>query len=112
MPQRHGGALNSGGTPGNVGGPGRPDAAFRYRARYWLEEAKALQVTAHIVSGDILEVLGTRLGQLVIGNTKNADRLHAVEILRDSAGFGPKQIIVGPDASHIEFTIKLRDDGD
>lgn len=27
-PQRHGGALNAGGTPGNKGGPGRPPKAF------------------------------------------------------------------------------------
>jgi hypothetical protein len=29
VPQPHGGALNSGGTPGNKGGPGRPPKVFK-----------------------------------------------------------------------------------
>jgi len=33
VPQAHGGALNSGGTPGNAGGTGRPPSAVRAASR-------------------------------------------------------------------------------
>ena len=112
IPQARGGFLRPGGGPGpGKPGPGRPDFAFRTRARFYLEKAKGLETVATVLSGDILEFLGQRDGALIVGNTRNADRLKAFELLRDSAGFGPKHVVIGPDAEKIEFTIKLRDDG-
>lgn len=78
-----------GGRAGNKGGPGRPDLAYRERARYWEEQSKGLEVLARIVSGDILEFLGEKQGELVVGYTANSDRIAAYRELRDSAGFGP-----------------------
>lgn len=38
IPQPHGGALNSGGTPGNKGGPGRPPSVLKAFTRELLED--------------------------------------------------------------------------
>jgi hypothetical protein len=46
-----------------------------------LERAKACEVTERIISGDIHEVLGnTKTGEVIVGTTKNRDRLAAIEL--------------------------------
>lgn len=87
VPQRHGGSLNSGGTYGNRGGGDKPDS-FRIRANAILERAKGLDVLGAIVSGDILELVGSKNGEPIIGFTANADRIRAFRELRECAGHG------------------------
>jgi hypothetical protein len=64
--------------------PGRSGAkpqARREACRQALGDAKADVVLAKIISGDVLEVLGTADdGQAVVGATKNADRLGAIKL--------------------------------
>ena len=76
------------GNPGNRGGPGRPSNAWRLRLRTVLEEAGSSEVIKRIISGDISEVLGsTKTGELIVGTTKNRDRLAAIE-LASRIGYG------------------------
>jgi hypothetical protein len=64
--------------------PGRSGAkpqAWRDACRQALGDAKADVVLAKIISGDVLEALGTgEDGQPVVGATKNADRLGAIKL--------------------------------
>lgn len=46
IPQPHGGALKSGGNPGNVGGTGRPPSAIRARMRQHLDSDVLKKVMA------------------------------------------------------------------
>jgi len=76
-----------GGKIGNRGGK-KPPNSFRTRMQLILERAKACEVTERIISGDISEVLGsTKTGELIVGTTKNRDRLAAIE-LASRIGYG------------------------
>lgn len=124
VPQPHGGALRRG-NPGNRGGnhrSGRPDLAFRERARYLLERARGLEVMGMIVSGDILEMVRAEGDTIIYGPTRNADRIRAFEVLRDSAGFKPKDapdgdesqgfvILAPPKAKTAEEWLRLHREG-
>ena len=79
IPQAHGGRLYAGGVPGNRGGGAKP-SKFLAGLRVALEAGKAPEVIQGIISGDILEHLGTdKEGREIIGETRNADRLKAIE---------------------------------
>jgi hypothetical protein len=52
-PQRHGGALNAGGTEGNAGGPGRPPSVLRERLRGSFD--KRIEVLEAIADGDVMQ---------------------------------------------------------
>lgn len=68
------------GNPGNRGG-GRKPWTFRDEMHRALVEGQAGAVVQRIISGDLLEVLGHRDdGTPIIGETKNADRLKAIQI--------------------------------
>ena len=77
-------------------GVGRPTNTFRLRAAYQLEKARGLEVLGRILSGDILEILGSdKHGELIVGQTKNTDRIGAFRELRDAAGYGsPKPVSI------------------
>ena len=75
------------GNPGNCGGGDKTDA-FRIRAAQRLEDAKGLDVVARILSGDILEFLGTKDGTPIVGFTANDTRIRAFRELRECAGYG------------------------
>jgi hypothetical protein len=53
IPQRHGGALNAGGTEGNAGGPGRPPSVLRERLRGSFD--KRIEVLESIADGDVMQ---------------------------------------------------------
>src|SRR5262245_16092539 len=102
------------GNPGNRGGPGRPPNAYRLRARYWEEKSKGLEVLAKIVSGDILESLGTRdvtledgtvVSEIIVGQTKNSDRISAAKALHDAAGYAPARPVVELPEDAVAFVI-------
>ncbi len=94
-----------GGQFGNRGGSGRPTKSFRTRMQLVLERARACEVTERIISGDISEVLGsTKSGELIIGTTKNRDRLAAIE-LASRIGHGLPNTQVPPDPSAVVFVI-------
>jgi hypothetical protein len=75
--------------------PGRSGAkpqAWREDCQKALRDAKADVVLAKIISGDVLEVLGTGDdGQPVVGSTKNADRLGAIKLAASYAHGLPVQ---------------------
>lgn len=50
IPQKHGGALNSGGTPGNRGGPGRPPDAFKELCRQLASGEKTIANVREILA--------------------------------------------------------------
>lgn len=82
IPQPHGGALQVPYKGMHNGGPGRTPDMFRAACREAFARAKGLDVLVHIASGDILELLGQdRQGQPIIGETKNRDRIGALEFL-------------------------------
>mgnify|MGYP001573281101 CR=1 FL=1 len=79
IPQPHGGQLYAGGVPGNRGGGAKP-SKFLAGLKVALEAGKAPEVIQGIISGDILEHLGTdKEGRAIVGETRNADRLKAIE---------------------------------
>ena len=66
------------GLPGRSGDKPR---AWREACKKALADSDAEVVLAKIISGDIHEVLGTSNdGQVVVGATKNADRLGAIKL--------------------------------
>lgn len=69
IPQPHGGALNSGGTPGNKGGTGRPPNAIRALARELLDKNELLQHLAHLGKNAIREgdQINATLGLVKVG---------------------------------------------
>lgn len=92
VPQAHGGALRRGGVPGQRGGSGRPSSGWKRALRGALRSAKGLEVLKRIVSGDILEQLGTkRAGEPIYGTTKNSDRIRAIEFLAEHGHGLPTQ---------------------
>jgi len=48
---------------------------------------------ARILSGDILEFMGTKYGEPIVGFTANADRIRAFRELKESAGYAPPKPI-------------------
>lgn len=90
---------------GNDGGPGRPPNGYRQRARFWEERSKGLEVMARIVSGDILEYLGEKDGELIFGPTRNGDRISAYKELRDSAGYAPPRASIEVPEGSVTFVI-------
>ncbi len=95
IPQPNGrGALNSGGTIGNKGG-GRKPAIWKELCATALKEAKAIPVLKEIISGDILERIGTnpKTGDPIYGETRNSDRLGAVKFLASYAHGEPAQSV-------------------
>lgn len=90
VPQVHGGAL----LPGGTGAGGRPPDLFRAVCRQALEDAKGIEVVKAIISGDIHERVGTDLdGGAIYGETKNKDRLGAIEFLANYGHGKPPQEI-------------------
>ncbi len=92
VPQEHGGALNSGGTPGHKGGPGRPPNELRGTLRDLLEQG--LPTLAGYIEGRVpvkmvgkcekcghehedYELLPDDIRSLSV---KDADRLKAMEL--------------------------------
>lgn len=68
------------GNPGNAGG-GRKPWIWGDLCRQALQEAKADIVLAKIIAGDLHEVIGvTKDGEPIIGETKNADRIKAMQL--------------------------------
>lgn len=87
----NGGKLYAGGVPGNKGG-GRKPSAFLAAMKTALERGKAGVVVEKIISGDILEALGTdKEGNAIVGETRNADRLKAIEFAASYAEGKPAQ---------------------
>ena len=99
-PQRDKAGRLTGGNPGNSGGKrgrsGRPPDAFRELCRQALENADGMEVIKRMISGDIKEPLGrTKMGEPIYGETKNSDRLRAIEWLANYAeGKAPQTIEV------------------
>ena len=92
VPQPHGGARRRGGT--NRGGPGRPSAAWKRLCTAALRSAKGLEVLKRIISGDIREQLSsTKAGEPVVGTTRNADRIRAIELLAEHGHGLPTQTV-------------------
>lgn len=80
VPQARGGALRWGGT--NRGGKGRVTTVWRRACVRLLGTAKALEVLREIISGGIVELVGTsRDGAPIVSATKNADRIKAIDLL-------------------------------
>src|SRR5262245_54305688 len=79
QPQEHGGALRNGGT--NRGGHGAVKLEWREKCRQALVDSKGMDVVLGIISGDIFERIGTdkQTGKPIYGETKNRDRLGAIE---------------------------------
>jgi hypothetical protein len=79
------------GNPGNRGG-GRKPWVFKEEMQRALQEGDAGTVVKKIISGDILEVIATSDdGTPVVGDTKNADRLKAIQIAASYAEGLPVQ---------------------
>lgn len=84
----------SGGNPGNKGG-GRKPWVFHEEMRRALQESDAGTVVRKIISGDIHDVLGvTKDGEPIVGETKNADRLKALQIAASYAHGLPVQATI------------------
>lgn len=64
-----------------------------------LRAGKAAEVTRDIISGDIYEQIGVdRGGKPIYGETRNADRLRAIDLAAELADLKPKkdmQVAVG-----------------
>lgn len=66
--------------------------AFKELCRDSLDRVGALKVVEHIIAGDISEEIGRgKLGEIIYGETKNADRLKAVQFLAGYAHGMPTQ---------------------
>ena len=84
------------GNPGGGGGRHRRD--WIAECHQALKSARALDVLKTIISGDILEQLGTtKKGKPIYGQTRNADRLRAIEFLAHYAFGKPAQPGAGQD---------------
>ena len=85
--QEHGGALKSGGTPGNKGGTGRPPSAIREHCRgSFAERVKVLET---IADGEVIEkmlVEGSDGEIEVMKSARVTDRLKAIELLAKYGG--------------------------
>lgn len=95
VPQRNGGALFAGGVIGNVGGRGGSKPAEFVRAcREAVTDNQLLRVLVRIAIGDIHERIDTaKDGTPIYGETKNSDRIRAIELLVNR-GFGlPTQAV-------------------
>lgn len=83
---------------------GRPPDAWREACRQALADAKGLDVVKHMISGDILEQLGTdRDGKPIYGETRNGDRLGAVKFLANYAEGMPTQPIEIGEMTHEDW---------
>jgi hypothetical protein len=85
-----------GNHPGNTGGKkgrsGRKPWAFRDEMRQALEAGEAGKVVQRIISGDILEEIAQDdEGEPIYGDTKNADRLKAIQLAASYAEGLPVQ---------------------
>lgn len=70
----------SGGNPGNRGG-GRHPWIWGDLCRQALEQSKAHIVLKKIIAGDLLEITGYNDdGTPIVGETKNADRIKAMQL--------------------------------
>lgn len=78
------------GNPGNKGGGLKP-WVWRDEMRRALQEGDAPTVVRKIISGDIQEILGVKDGTPIVGETKNADRLKALQIAASYAEGLPVQ---------------------
>ena len=87
LPQRHGGALRSGGKPGNRGGTGRPPSVIRERCRGSFEDRI-------VVLEEIADDAKTSAG----------DRIRALDLL-GKYGLGTQQQISGPDGGVIPLGV-------
>ena len=68
------------GNPGNKGGGQKP-WIWGELCRQALQNAKADIVLAKIIAGDLHEVIGmTKDGEPIVGETKNADRIKAMQL--------------------------------
>lgn len=108
-------------SPGSHGGgkkgrSGRKPAAWKQACEAALIKAKAPEVLARIISGDILEELGrTKDGQPIYGETKNSDRIGAIKFAAAEAYGTPTQRVevTGDDGSpfHVLVTHRIVDPG-
>jgi hypothetical protein len=77
VPQRHGGALNGGGTPGNRGGYGRPD---------WLKR----RMEAALRAGDAPAVAMA----IMTRGDRDVDRLRAIDLAAELADLKPRKDVL------------------
>lgn len=112
-PARNGGQFRTG-NPGNKGGTGRPPSAFLKALKEHLPPMRAAEIVGKIAAGDILEHLGdAKDGKPIIGETRNADRMRAVEFWADRVEGKTTQAVdmtvnQGSQASETGEAVKLR----
>lgn len=116
VPQPHGGALLSGGVPGNKGGTGRPPSAIRRELRETF--ADLISHLQRIAAGEVVEKVVMPGGEEteIMRSASVADRIRAMDLLA-KYGLGTKQEITGPDDGAIPHEISVtrrvvRPDGD
>ena len=89
IPQRHGGALLSGGKPGNTPGTGRPPSEIRAAMRVAL--ADRIHILQDIADGE---------------NTSDADRMKALDLLA-KYGLGTKAEVTGEDGAPLQAGVVI-----
>ena len=90
VPQKHGGALLTGGVPGHQGAGGRPPEFWRKACRDALERADGLGFIERVINGEEGEEVLVGEGanaKVVVVRPKVRDRLYAVRLLAEH-GFG------------------------
>lgn len=104
-PGPRGGMLRRG-NPGSRSG-GRHRDEWKEECVAALKKCKGLDVLQRIISGDIREIVAQGDSGPIWGETKNSDRLKAVEMLAHYAYGKPVQPVSGEDGGPIEGTITL-----
>lgn len=111
--QPHGGALNSGGTPGNKGGPGRPPGIIRDKFRELLSTHGTKHVedvlTGHVVFAGKCEKCGHKPDRNLRIESRISDRSQVVEFLaRYGIGVRDQLDIVSPEVRmRVQQTVGL-----
>ena len=74
-----------------------------------LRDSKALVVLRRMICGDIQEVIGTtKDGDPIYGETKNSDRLRAIEMLAHYTYGKPVQPLSGEEGGPVQADITVR----
>lgn len=108
-PGGRGGWLRTG-NPGNKGGRARED--FVAHCQKLVKTKHVAETLAHIVNGDILELIGhdQETGKPIYGETKNADRIRASDLLLAYAFGRPTQPLAGEGMEPIKAHIVVEYD--
>lgn len=111
--QPHGGALNSGGTPGNKGGPGRPPGVIRDKFRQLLA-TNGIKHVEEVLAGTVIlagkcEKCGHKPDRNLRLESRISDRSQVVEFLaRYGIGVRDQLDIISPEVRmRIQQTISL-----